>query len=91
MSESPAGVALADDLLEGADQIAEFLYGDPKKRRKVYHIFSETKSNNKAPLFRMGSIICGRRSTLMKWISDQEKMAMNGEGRGGGATHGTAT
>lgn len=27
---------LADDLLEGGTAIALYLYGDPKKRRKVY-------------------------------------------------------
>jgi hypothetical protein len=34
--EMPA-TSLADDLLEGADAIAAYVYGDRKHRRKVYH------------------------------------------------------
>jgi hypothetical protein len=64
----------AVDLLDGSDEIAEFLYGDRKKRRKVYHLASETKGH-KIPIFRMGSTICARRSTLLQWIADQEKVA----------------
>ena len=30
--------ALADDLLYGAAAIAEYLFGDRKKRRRVYHL-----------------------------------------------------
>jgi hypothetical protein len=29
---------LADDILLGANQIAEFLFGDRRARRKVYHL-----------------------------------------------------
>jgi hypothetical protein len=58
----------ADDLLRGADAIAEFLYGDKKFRRKVYHLASTTK----LPVFKLGSMICARKSVLLKWIAAQE-------------------
>ena len=63
---------LADDLLEGADQIAEFVFGDPKLRRRVYHLASSGKDNDKLPIFRLGSTICARKSTLLRWIATRE-------------------
>ena len=42
--------ALADDLLFGAEAIAEFLFGDRKKRRRVYHL----NSTGQLPLGKMG-------------------------------------
>ncbi|WP_084802954.1 hypothetical protein [Bradyrhizobium sp. NAS80.1] len=62
---------IADDLLEGADEIARFMFGSADKRRRVYHLASRSG----LPLFRMGEIICGRRSTLLAWIVAQEKTA----------------
>jgi hypothetical protein len=59
---------LADDILRGADEIAEFLFGDKASRRKVYYLAECTK----LPIFRLGSVLCARRSVLMNWISGQE-------------------
>lgn len=65
----PAPVpALAEDLLRGADQIAEFLFGDAQERRKVYHL-AET---SRLPVFRLGAVLCARRSVLLEWIAHQE-------------------
>ena len=61
-------LSLADDLLRGAEAIAEHLYGHPRHRRKVYHL-AKTK---RLPVFRLGSTLCARRSTLIAWIEDQE-------------------
>jgi hypothetical protein len=60
---------LSSDLLRGADQIAEFLFGDPGERRKVYHL-AET---SRLPVFRLGSLLCARRSVLLAWIAEQEQ------------------
>jgi hypothetical protein len=59
---------LAGDILRGADAIAEFLFGDPKHRRKVYYLAECTK----LPIFRLGSVLCARRSVLLSWIAGQE-------------------
>lgn len=64
--------ATAGDLLYGAAQIAEFLFGDPKQRRKVYYLIESCR----LPVFRLGSI-CARRSTLIAWIAAQEKSGMS--------------
>jgi hypothetical protein len=36
--------ALSADLLRGADEIAQFMFGDPKERRRVYHLVQRTSS-----------------------------------------------
>jgi hypothetical protein len=59
---------LADDILRGADEIAEFLFGDKTSRRKVYYLAECTK----LPIFRLGAVLCARRSVLLNWISGQE-------------------
>lgn len=62
---------LADDLLRGAEAISEFLFGDKILRRKVYHL-AET---SRLPVFRLGSVLCARRSVLIAWIAEQEQRA----------------
>jgi len=61
---------LGDDLLRGADAIAEFLFGDRRHRRKVYYLTGEARV--RLPHFRLGAIICARRSTLLRWIETRE-------------------
>jgi hypothetical protein len=60
------------DLLRGAAEIAEFLYGsrDQKLRRRLYHLI--TSSNLRSMFFKMGSMWCARRSTLKRWIAEQD-------------------
>ena len=60
--------ALAGDLLRGADEIAEFIFGKRTDRRKVYYLAECTR----LPVFRLGSQLCARRSVLLKWIEGQE-------------------
>lgn len=60
---------LGDDLLHGAAAIAEFLFGDPRQRRKVFHLVATTKM----PVFRLGAMICARRRVLLHWIEQQER------------------
>jgi hypothetical protein len=59
---------LADDLLRGADAIAEFIFGERGSRRKIYYL-AETSH---LPVFRLGAVLCARRSVLLRWISGQE-------------------
>ena len=61
---------LAEDLLRGADAIALFVFGDVRQRRKVYYYASEAKV--RMPTFRMGNVICARKSKLIEWIERQE-------------------
>lgn len=58
----------SDDLLRGADEIAKFLFGENADRRKIYYLCERTNF----PAFRLGSMLCARKSVLLKWISDQE-------------------
>ena len=59
---------LADDILRGADEIARFLFGGQASRRKVYYLAECTH----IPIFRIGAVLCARRSVLLKWITAQE-------------------
>jgi hypothetical protein len=70
---------IGDDLLEGAEEIARFMFGTgtATKRRRVYHL----ANTSDLPLFRLGEIICGRRSTLLNWIAEQEKASARSKQR----------
>ena len=63
----------ARDLLRGADEIAAYLFGTESDRRKVYHLVATSK----LPIFKLGSMICARRSVLMRWIEAQEGQHAN--------------
>lgn len=62
--------AVADDLLRGADAIAEFVFGDRRHRRKVYYLTSV--ATHPLPHFRIGAHLCARRSALRQWLADLE-------------------
>jgi hypothetical protein len=70
MSEN-VNSTIKEDLLEGADQIAEFLFGDAGKRRKIYHLAEVSN----LPVFKPGGVLLARKSTILKWIEEQEKAA----------------
>ena len=59
---------LGTDLLEGAEAISQYIFGDPKHRRKVYHL----ASRNRIPTFNMGATLYARRSKILRWIEEQE-------------------
>ncbi len=67
------GTEFASDMLRGAEDIAEFLFGNRDQRRKVYHL----AASSNLPVFKLGSMICARRSVLLKWIADQEGQHAN--------------
>jgi len=82
----PPSGEFAADLLRGAGAIAEFLFGDAGERRKVYHL-SETSN---LPVFKLGALLCARRSTLLEWVADQERKR-SGVYRIGGPSGHTST
>ena len=70
---------LADDILEGADAIAEFLFGSSSSRRKVYYL----AECSKLPIFRLGSVLCARKSVLLSFIAGQESRGYHPKHSGG--------
>jgi hypothetical protein len=58
----------AKDMLRGAEELAQFLFGDREQRRRVYHL----AATSNLPVFKLGSMICARKSVLLKWIEEQE-------------------
>lgn len=65
-----APATIGDDLLRGADEIAKFLFGSEKHRRKVYYLTGD--ASVRMPYFKIGSILYARKSTLLAWIEKQE-------------------
>lgn len=63
-----ANTSLAGDILRGAAEIAQFVLGSAKQRRKVYGLI---KRKN-LPHFRIGNSVCARKSVLVRWIEGQE-------------------
>ncbi len=59
---------LAGDILRGASAIAAFMGFE---RRVIYHLASK----GTLPVFRMGDIVCARKSTLVAWVIQQEAAA----------------
>ncbi len=67
---------LVGDLLEGVAEIAEFIYGDRAKRRKVYG----QHERGDLPIFKLGDILHARKSALRKAIEAKEAAATSGGG-----------
>jgi hypothetical protein len=61
-------IAPAHDLLVGAAAIAEFLFGSADQRRKVYWWIAR----GDLPVFKFGSTVCARKSTLMRDMTQRE-------------------
>jgi hypothetical protein len=61
---------LAEDLLQGADAIAVFIYGnaDEANRRRVYH----AAGKRELPTFYFNGKVCARKSTIMKRFAERE-------------------
>jgi hypothetical protein len=62
----PANVG--DDLLEGAEAIGAFLFGPGAKARRAFYLIEKSM----IPHFRIGKRIMARKSTLLKWLEEQE-------------------
>jgi hypothetical protein len=63
---------LADDLLLGAKEISKFIFGPEGKRRQVYYLVEYAR----LPVFRLGTMLCARRSVLLNWIAMQESRVL---------------
>lgn len=78
VSGKGGAMPLADDLMRGADEIRRFIFGEASDQkqaesdtRAVYHLASKGQLG----LFKLGGVLCGRKSTILKWIERQESTA----------------
>lgn len=69
---------LGDDLMRGADEIRRFMFGEAADQkqadadtRAVYHLASKRQLG----LFKLGGVLCGRKTTILRWIEQQEQAA----------------
>ena len=68
MAEPP----LADDLLTGAAAIAVYVFGSEAERRRVYWL----ADTGQLPVFRIGSILCARKSRILRAVEQHERAAV---------------
>jgi hypothetical protein len=61
--------SLADDLLRGAEDIAEFLFGTKKERRRVYWLIER----GQLPVFKLGETWFARKSSIISAIEAREQ------------------
>lgn len=66
--------ALCDDILEGAQAIAAFMFGDaPSGKRQVYRLATEVVVPFRLPTFKLdNNTLCARKTSILKWIEQQE-------------------
>jgi hypothetical protein len=76
MAMSKDEMEFASDMLRGTESISEFLFGSHDERRKVYHL----AATSHLPTFELGSMICARKSVLLKWIEEQEQRKPSADG-----------
>jgi hypothetical protein len=62
---------LADDLLEGATEIAEFIFGSGTHARRAHTAMAGKR--NPLPHFQLGGRLYARKSVIVRWIADQER------------------
>lgn len=67
MTKRKTEMPLASDILFGAEAIATFMFGTSEQRRRVYNL-----ADGGLPVFRLGTMICARKSVLLTWIEAQE-------------------
>jgi hypothetical protein len=60
-----------EQVIRGAEAIAEHIFGNRASRRKVYYLAERTR----IPIFRLGSTLCLRPSAYKRWIESQEERA----------------
>lgn len=75
MPDATGPPALADDLLVGAAAISQFLFGTVNQRRRVYWL-AET---GHLPVFRFGTTICARRSSIIRDVELREQAATSSD------------
>jgi len=74
IAQAALALDLSTDILQGADEIAVFMFGDnPGGRRRVYRLTSEVPAPFRLPTFKLGNnTLCARKSSILRWIADQE-------------------
>ena len=63
-----------EDLLIGAEAIAQFLFGSPEYRRRIYHLADKRE----LPIFMLGGRLCARRSSLIGAVEQRERAVTRG-------------
>jgi hypothetical protein len=71
--DATESAALSEDLLIGAAAIAVFMFGNEHERRRVYWM----AGSGQLPVFRLGSTLCARKSSLLRSVEARERAAVS--------------
>lgn len=66
---------IADDILEGAEEIAAFIFGTKNLKKGARRVY-ELAARGELPVFKFGQILHGRKSTLADYIATKEKASL---------------
>jgi hypothetical protein len=74
MEQAMSGSTAADDILREAREIAAFIFGDAgdANRKRIYQLAAK----GQIPTFRLGQMLCARKSALLAHIAAQEARSM---------------
>ncbi len=57
------------DLLKGADQISDFMFGTKEERRQIYHL----ADHHDLPVIKAGKTLYARKEALRTWAKRRER------------------
>ena len=75
-NREPTGGGALGDVLVGAQDIARFIFGHSSRERckQIYHFTSsKVPHGRRLPSFHLGTLLCARKSSILRWIEQQER------------------
>lgn len=61
------------DLLRGAEEIAEYVYGDPALKGRIYDLYRRVRYPHRFPIYKLGGELVARRSEIEAWFAAQRE------------------
>lgn len=70
------------DRLFGAREIAQYVYGDGSKARKIYNLVRRVSPAHRFPIRKLGTELVARRTEIDAWFAQQRDASPNISARG---------
>lgn len=59
------------DMIRGAEAIAEYVYGDPDLKPRIYDLYRRVRYPHRFPIYKLGGELVARRSEIDAWFAQQ--------------------